>query len=924
MEDFLINHQFDRIQNLTSDRFLVMDKKTKQLYTLIFVENPTLARSSSLKKQSSLLKTAKLYHKNLIIQYYSETTPNYHFSLYEPCTEPFSVKTFLDPLSIFFQLCQCVSYLHSHSIILKNLSINSILLKDRTVKLCNLETADKAESQYLDQTEQYLIEDQWKAPETLKTGRFSMKSDIYTLGLILHVLLFKSPYQNSIPPDTKQPYINLFNLTLSPQPEDRADIKSLLSKFSEVTNIKSKNSSTSSCFFSGFLKSKKSTESILKSVLTSEIKSKEDLKIENLIKKVDAHPEKLFNFFNELKKNCDSSSEIVRVRALALLFYYLQKCPLEAFFEQSGIADLVSKIMMRAGLANDLLSEVAQGLSNVIILKNDIICLGMKSFTGGFLTTFKGQNLGPGFIRRVVWYWECVQGLTELLLSFKSISESRVIRLILSEEQINIFNFLTRLFPDSPCADLQTLCESASLLFIQDNLEFPFQVSSPYTSSLNSKPFSPSSQPLKLLQKDLLNLEYNPTSPDSTRSIQKPPKPSANSSYSQSCQSKFPESSRPPKNAAKSFTSNSNKPPSHIPSSSNISSKDRNFEGILKSCQNSRHSKFLFSENESQNFSKKILPDDDDDEEEVKKLADGEKFETIYKTPVSNVESYVLRPELINKPKGPVYILKHSDLTYNKVIGGGTSCSVWVGTYRKKQVAIKKQKNDEKVTKIEFDRELQVYASINHVNLVKYFGVCLEPPCCLVLEYCKGGDLFTLLHKRKDVCLEWTTRIKILKDICCGMAHLHSHRFIHRDLKSLNLLLENKVNSNNDSVVVKISDFGLSRVFVEGEFMTGRLGTCHWMAPEVLQSSIYTLAADVYSFAIVIYEVITREYPYKGKSSDEISVQVTRNHLRPSLTSLPRTCPPQLIDIMKLCWDSDYTRRPSFESIHGLLENIKI
>ena len=920
MEDFLINHQFDLIQNLALDRFLVMDKKTKETYTLIFVENPSLARSSSLKKQSSLLKSSKLYHNNLITQYYSETTPNYHFSLYEPCTGSFCLKNLHDPLSIFFQLCLCVSYLHSHTIILKNLSINSILLKDRIVKLCNLETADKAESQYLDQSEQYLIEDQWKAPETLKTGRFSMKSDIYTLGLILHVLLFKYCYQNSIPQDTKQAYMDLFQLTLSPRPEDRADIKSILSKLNEVSNIKSNPSSTGSCFTPRFLISKKSTESILKSVLNSELKRKEDLNIEKLIKKVEAHPEKIEKFFKELAKNCESASGIVRIRALALLFYYLQKSPLKAFMKLPGIADLVSRIMRRAGLANDLFAEVAQGLSNVILLKNDIICLGMMSFTGGFLIAFKDQNLGPEFIKRVAWYWECVQGLTELLLSFKSISESRVIRLILSDEQINIFNFLTSFDLHSSCTNLQTLCESASTLFIQDDLKFPFPISSPYTSNLNPNSFNPPSKLYNVPEKDLLNLEYNQTSPESARSLQKPPKPSGGSSFSQTCQSKLSDSSNPPKQSAQSFTSNLNKP-NHTPSNSSKSSKDRNFGEILQSCKNSRHSKFLFKENENKNFSKVILPDDD---EEEKESPNAPKFETIYETPASNVESYVLRPELLNKPNGPVFVLKRSDLVYKSAIGKGTSCSVWLGTYRKKQVAVKQQKNNEIVTKIEFDRELQVYVTINHVNLVKYFGVCLEPPCCLVLEYCKGGDLFTLLHKRKDICLEWSTRVKILKDICCGMAHLHSHRFIHRDLKSLNLLLENKVNSNNDSVVVKISDFGLSRVFVEGEFMTGRLGTCHWMAPEVLQSSFYTNAADVYSFAIVIYEVITREYPYKGKSNDEISLQVIRNQLRPNLSSLPKTCPPQLIDIMKLCWDSDYKRRPSFECIHSLLENIKI
>jgi serine/threonine protein kinase len=155
------------------------------------------------------------------------------------------------------------------------------------------------------------------------------------------------------------------------------------------------------------------------------------------------------------------------------------------------------------------------------------------------------------------------------------------------------------------------------------------------------------------------------------------------------------------------------------------------------------------------------------------------------------------------------------------------------------------------------------------------------------------------------------------------MTYLHSRSFIHRDLKSLNLLLTKEISGPTDEIQVKISDFGLSKHYIEGDMMTGQQGTCHWMAPEVLESSNYTLKADVYSFSIVMYEVLTRERPYKDKQPNEISIQVIRQKLRPDLSKISKGCNPALQSLMQLCWDSDSQRRPSFEKISKILETIK-
>ena len=96
------------------------------------------------------------------------------------------------------------------------------------------------------------------------------------------------------------------------------------------------------------------------------------------------------------------------------------------------------------------------------------------------------------------------------------------------------------------------------------------------------------------------------------------------------------------------------------------------------------------------------------------------------------------------------------------------------------------------------------------------------------------------------------------------------------------------------------------------------------MAPEVLSSSSYNAKADIYSYAIVMYEVITRETPYKGKNIDEIRTQILLKNLRPDLSIIPPSCPPALKSLMTLCWDQDSKKRPSFSSILGILNAICI
>jgi len=125
---------------------------------------------------------------------------------------------------------------------------------------------------------------------------------------------------------------------------------------------------------------------------------------------------------------------------------------------------------------------------------------------------------------------------------------------------------------------------------------------------------------------------------------------------------------------------------------------------------------------------------------------------------------------------------------------------------------------------------------------------------------------------------------------------------------------------------VKVTDFGLSRADVMGsmEVMTGQAGTFHWMAPEILENKPYTHKADVYSYGIVLWELICREPPFKGYNPHDIIYRVVNFKERPSLKVIPQDAPKELVAIMKKCWEQDPGKRPDFGDIVRALKKIHI
>jgi len=274
------------------------------------------------------------------------------------------------------------------------------------------------------------------------------------------------------------------------------------------------------------------------------------------------------------------------------------------------------------------------------------------------------------------------------------------------------------------------------------------------------------------------------------------------------------------------------------------------------------------------------------------------------------------------------WIIDYKQLKFINQIGSGGSAEVYRGIWRGTDVAIKKMRlnNLPESRKKEFEREISALMKLRpQQNLVNFMGVSVtENELCIVMEYCFGGTLFEWLHVKRNVPINLRQRLKMAVDVASGMNYLHTCTppFIHRDLKSLNLLLDGPIERESKRFTVKLADFGLAKAQeLAQEKMTGLMGTYHWMAPEIFENKDYTIKADVYSFAIVLYEIITRETPYQNiKNPAAIMRYVTLEKGRPDLSKIPPNCPKQLLDLMMQCWEEDPDKRPYFGEV---LERLK-
>jgi len=239
------------------------------------------------------------------------------------------------------------------------------------------------------------------------------------------------------------------------------------------------------------------------------------------------------------------------------------------------------------------------------------------------------------------------------------------------------------------------------------------------------------------------------------------------------------------------------------------------------------------------------------------------------------------------------------DIEVGQRIGGGGFAIVYEGYWNKKHVALKTLFNPNVTDKLkqEFMDELHVMSSLSHPNCVDLYAANTRPPkLVIVMELC-DRSLYQFLHQTKEP-LSQELAMQMAIDTAAGLAYLHEQTppIIHRDIKSMNLLLT--VNKT-----VKLCDYGLVTTKVTAA------GTPSYMAPELLQSKAFSKKVDVYAFSIILWELFKREVPWVGYAPMEVRNMVLDGE-RPDIPTMD--CPFLARGMMRRCWAQDPKDRPEF------------
>lgn len=258
------------------------------------------------------------------------------------------------------------------------------------------------------------------------------------------------------------------------------------------------------------------------------------------------------------------------------------------------------------------------------------------------------------------------------------------------------------------------------------------------------------------------------------------------------------------------------------------------------------------------------------------------------------------------------------EMRFLKQIGQGSAGTTYLANWGGQQVAVKVAS----ITEMGLEgwrTEVQALQKLHHPNIIRLLGSVYHPSpltICLVLEYCKAGDLSNAIH-------QLTPRnffFHVSTSIANGMNYLHNRGIIHRDIKPANVLLDGDFASG--LFQVKVTDFGVateSSVERSNE-RTAETGTYRWMAPEVIRHESYSNLADVYSFAVLMWQLLTREDPFSPKSQIDAAMCVARDCVRPPF---PTGTPVAIQELIEACWSDDPAQRLPFDQISTRLKDIE-
>jgi serine/threonine protein kinase len=211
----------------------------------------------------------------------------------------------------------------------------------------------------------------------------------------------------------------------------------------------------------------------------------------------------------------------------------------------------------------------------------------------------------------------------------------------------------------------------------------------------------------------------------------------------------------------------------------------------------------------------------------------------------------------------------------------------------------------------EFRAEAETMKQLRpHVNVVQFLGYTTDPKLCIVTEFLDGNSMYSLLMKAGEISEH---QVEVLcKGSAAGMWHLHSEGIVHRDLAARNVLLTRA----GDCYTPKISDFGMSRKLEDDKEATEQsegVVPLKWMSPEALREKKFSQKTDVWSYGIMLLEVVTRAEPYPKMTPVETALAVAgEQKLRPKA---PRDCPPVIASVVRKCVRTNPDDRPAMKDI---------
>lgn len=258
-------------------------------------------------------------------------------------------------------------------------------------------------------------------------------------------------------------------------------------------------------------------------------------------------------------------------------------------------------------------------------------------------------------------------------------------------------------------------------------------------------------------------------------------------------------------------------------------------------------------------------------------------------------------------------------VSLDEIIGEGQFGDVFKGTYKTKddqsiEVAVKTCKIErEGSIGDKFLEEAYIMQQFDHPHIIKLIGVCSDSPIWIVMELARYGEMRAFLQSNKHK-LDLASLILYSFQLSTALSYLESKGFVHRDIAARNVLV-------SSYHCVKLADFGLSRWVEDQCYYKASKGKLpiKWMAPESINFRRFTMASDVWMFAVCLWEILMLgTKPFQGVKNNDVIGKIENGERLP----LPINCPPRLYSLMSQCWSYEPSKRPSFQDIKQVLSEI--